>query len=175
MFVYKFPYFLWVVTGALFCPVSLCSAALTQKTESVNINISGVIVNRPACTISDSATIEVNFGNSIGVNTIDGITNRKLIPYTIACDDNTDSLQLVLKITGTSVDFDADNATVRTSEQSDLGVKIYQNNKPFVLNTNVNINIDNMPKLEAVLVKRDGKSIVEGEFNAYATLHAEYQ
>jgi type 1 fimbria pilin len=158
---------------------SLCFMAdaysATQKTETVNVNISGVIVSKPSCTISDSETIEINFGGGIGVNKIDGGNYRQSIPYTIACDDNTDSLQLRLKLTGNAAGFDMDNATVRTAEQSDLGVKIYQNGTPLELDKNIDININSIPTLEALLVKRDGATLSEGEFNATATLHAEYQ
>lgn len=157
----------------------LCSVfgayAATQKTETVNVNISGVIISKPSCTISDSETIEVNFGSGIGVNKIDGGGYRQTIPYTVICDDNTDSLQLTLKYTGNAADFDTDNATVRSAEQSDLGVKIYQNGSPFELDKNINININSVPVLEALLVKRDEATLSEGEFNATATLHAEYQ
>lgn len=147
----------------------------TQKTGTVNINVSGVVVTKPNCTINDSETIEVMFGSSIGINTIDGINNRKEIPYSITCDGNTDSLQLVLKITGMAVDFDSDNATITTSEKNDLGIKIFQDNKPFTLNANININADHIPTLEAVLIKRENAILTEGEFNAVATMHAEYQ
>lgn len=158
----------------IFCSVAGAYAE-TQKTEIVNVKISGIIVSKPSCTISDSETIEVDFGSGIGVNKIDGGGYRQTIPYTITCDDNTDSLQLTLKYTGNAADFDTDNATVRTAEQSGLGVKIYQNGAPFELGKNININMSNVPVLEALLVKRDGSTLLEGEFNATATLHAEYQ
>nr|WP_241391826.1 fimbrial protein [Serratia proteamaculans] len=152
-----------------------CAYGATQKTETVNVNISGVIVSKPSCTISNSKTIEVNFGSGIGVNKVDGGNYRQPIPYTITCGDSTNSLQLTLKLTGNAVDFDTDNATVRTAEQSDLGVKIYQNGNPLALDKDINININSIPTLEALLVKRDGATLSEGEFNATATLRAEYQ
>ncbi|HBE7741849.1 TPA: fimbrial protein [Escherichia coli] len=160
----------WLILCAVFG-----AYAATQKTETVNVNISGVIISKPSCTISDSETIEVNFGSGIGVNKIDGGGYRQTIPYTVICDDNTDSLQLTLKYTGNAADFDTDNATIRSAEQSDLGVKIYQNGAPFELDKNINININSVPVLEALLVKRDEATLLEGEFNATATLYAEYQ
>lgn len=175
MLIHKLPWLLRALCVASFFSCSVCGAALTQKTESVNVNISGLIVNKPSCIINDTETIEVFFGSGIGVNSVDGVSNRKSIPYSITCDDNTDALQLVLKITGTAVDFDNDNATISTTEKSNLGVKLYQNNEPFALNTNLNINADNIPVLEAVLVKRNGEILTEGEFNAVATIRAEYQ
>lgn len=162
--------------GVFLCvaPVFFVYSA-TQKTETVNITVSGIIVSKPGCAISDSQTIEVNFGASIGINKIDGGSYRQSIPYTVTCEDNSDSLQLTLRLTGNAADFDADNATVRTTEQSDLGVKIYQNGKPFVLDESINININSIPTLDALLIKREGTSLSEGEFNAIATLRAEYQ
>ncbi|HBT4620625.1 TPA: fimbrial protein [Klebsiella pneumoniae] len=159
-------FFLFIINGA-YCA--------TKKTDSVHVSIRGVIVNKPSCTINDRETIEVNFGDNIGLNKINGDNFRQPIPYKIICDDHTDSLQLTLKYTGDVADFDADKATVRTFEQSNLGVKLYQNGMPFELGKSINININNIPTLEAVLVRRDGASLLEGEFNAIATLHAEYQ
>ncbi|HGL4480008.1 TPA: fimbrial protein [Klebsiella oxytoca] len=91
------------------------------------------------------------------------------------CEESSLAWQLRLSVRGNPAGFDADNATVVTAEQANLGVKIFQNGQPFKLGEAININSVTLPTIEALLVQRDGVELVEGLFNATATLRAEYQ
>ncbi|WP_058914028.1 fimbrial protein [Entomohabitans teleogrylli] len=163
-------YCLGLLAG-LFAPLLLAAnnGSVTQVT------ISGVIIDTPACTINNQQTIHVSFGR-VGVNKVESGDFRQPIPYNVSCDQgDTTGMTLKLILTGSAADFDADNATIVSTERSDLGIKIYQDGEPFKLNEPVGISADNIPQLEAVLVQRSGVTLNEGDFSATATLKAEYQ
>lgn len=145
------------------------------ETDSVNVTVQGEIVSKPLCYIDNNKTIEIDFGNNIGINKISTGNYREKVPFEIKCDGTSDDLQLTLKVSGKPASFDADNASVISAEQQALGVKIFQNGEPFKLETAVPINIDNIPEIVAVLVSDNDSELIEGEFNAVASLQAEYQ
>lgn len=100
---------------------------------------------------------------------------RETVPLTLKCEESSLAWQLRLSVRGNPAGFDADNATVVTPEQANLGVKMYQNGQPFKLDEAINVNSTTLPSIEAVLVQRDGVELTEGAFSATATLRAEYQ
>lgn len=153
----------------------ISNTIMAKDTETIKFSIVGSVVSKPQCQISDSKTIEINFGDNIEINNISSGKYEREIPYDITCDGESDELQLTLKISGNAVSFDPDNATVRTNEQENLGIKIFHDGKPFELDKSIPINANNIPKLHAVLIKNDEGELIEGEFNANATIEAEYQ
>ncbi|HFF8525012.1 TPA: fimbrial protein [Providencia rettgeri] len=162
-----------IIISTLFLLIS--NTINAKDTETINFSIMGSVISKPQCEISDNKTIEINFGDSIGINKISSGEYEQKIPYKIKCDGESDELQLTIKISGNAVNFDPDNATIRTNEQENLGVKIYHDGKPFELDKSIPINSSNLPELYAVLIKNDDGELIEGEFNAYATIEAEYQ
>ena len=79
---------------------------------------------------------------------------------------------LKLSINGTATAFD--DSALQTSAP-DLGIRLLQNNIPFVLNTPLDITLSAPPTLEVVPVKRPGSVLAPARFTAVATLLAEYQ
>lgn len=147
------------------CCMGLCSTA------SANLTFNGTLNEPPPCTIDSGSTIEVDFGD-VGTRRVDGVKYRKAVGYTIRCGASTLPWLLKLSVKGAETTFD--NAAVQTTAP-DLGIRLYQNNLPFRLNTPLDISLSSPPTLEVVPVKRPGSILAPASFTAVATLLAEYQ
>lgn len=147
------------------CSIVLCSAA------SANLTFSGTLNEPPPCTIDAGNTIEVDFGD-VGVKRVDGVKYRKGLAYIISCGPATLPWELKLSVNGTPTSFDA--SAVQTSVP-ELGIRLFQNNLPFLLNTPLDITLSSPPTLEVVPVKQPGAVLAPARFTAVATLLAEYQ
>lgn len=147
------------------CSIGLCSGA------SANLTFSGTLNEPPPCTIDAGNTIEVDFGD-VGVKRVDGVKYRRGVGYTIRCGTDTLPWELKLSVNGTSTVFDG--AAVQTSVP-ELGIRIFQNGVPFLLNTPLDITLSSPPTLEVVPVKRPGAILAPARFTAVATLLAEYE
>jgi hypothetical protein len=143
--------------------------------DPLNLEFKGVLIEPPPCTLNDNKTVTVDFGDRVGVHKVASGIYRQPVNVTFNCTTTNQAWQLMLSVTGNAAGFDADNATVVTPQQANLGVKLMLDNVPFVLGKKVKINGSELPTLEAVLVQRDGAILQEGEFTAQATLKAEYQ
>jgi len=147
------------------CSIGLCSAA------SANLTFSGTLNEPPPCTIDAGNTIEVDFGD-VGVKRVDGVNYRKGLAYTISCGPATLPWELKLSVNGTPTPYDA--SAVQTNVPA-LGIRVYQNNVPFPLNTRLDISLPSPPVLEVVPVKQPGATLAPARFAAVATLLAEYE
>ncbi len=147
------------------CSIGLCSGA------SANLTFSGALNEPPPCTIDAGNTIEVDFGD-VGVKRVDGVKYRRGVGYTIRCGTDTLPWELKLSVNGTSTTFDG--SAVQTSAP-ELGIRIFQNGVPFLLNTPLDITLSSPPTLEVVPVKRPGAILTPARFTAVATLLAEYE
>ncbi|MBD8149471.1 fimbrial protein [Pseudomonas fluorescens] len=147
------------------CIIGLCGAA------SANLTFSGTLNEPPPCTIDAGNTIEVDFGD-VGVKRVDGVRYRRGVGYAIQCGTDTLPWQLKLSVNGTATTFEG--SAVQTSVPA-LGIRIFQNNQPFPLNTPLNISLSSPPVLEVVPVKQPGAVLAPARFTAVATLLAEYQ
>jgi type 1 fimbria pilin len=107
------------------CSIGLCNSA------SANVTFSGTLNEPPPCTIDAGNKIEVDFGD-VGVKRVDGVKYRRGVGYTINCGVDTLPWVLKLSVNGTPTTFDG--AALQTSAP-DLGIRIFQNNLPFRLNT----------------------------------------
>lgn len=163
-----------------FTPLTFMLAALYTVSVSVwadtMMNFRGFLVETLPCTLSSGGTVEVNFGDQIGIQKVaSGIYREPVNLGTLECGNSGEGWLVTLTWTGTPADFDADNATVVTAEQSALGVKMYADGQPLTLNTQLKLNGISLPDLEAVLVQADGVKLNDGEFTALGTFRAEYQ
>lgn len=156
----------WQPRVLLVCwSIGLCSGA------SANVTFSGTLNEPPPCTIDGGNTIEVDFGD-VGVKRVDGVKYRKGLGYTISCSPATLPWELKLSVNGTPTTFDG--SAVQTNVP-DLGIRIFQNNVPFPLNTPLDISLSSPPTLEVVPVKSLGAVLTPARFTAVATLLAEYE
>ncbi|MCK6187393.1 fimbrial protein [Pseudomonas sp. EYE_354] len=147
------------------CAIGLCGGA------SANVTFSGTLNEPPPCTIDGGDTIEVDFGD-VGVKRVDGVRYRKHVGYTIRCGTDTLPWALKLSVNGTPTTFDG--SAVQTSAPA-LGIRVFQDNQPFALNTPLDITLSSPPTLEVVPVQQPGAILSPTGFTAVATLLAEYQ
>ncbi|MBU9828526.1 fimbrial protein [Rahnella sp. FC061912-K] len=148
----------------LACSHSLCAAE--------NMLFRGTLIEPPPCTINDSGIVDVDFGERVGINKVDGVNYLKAMDYRITCEPGVSGLDMTLTLSGLQTGYD--NAAVQT-DLADLGIRVLQNGKPFTLNTPLGIDPKNPPALEAVPVKTPGATLKAEAFAATATLKAEYQ
>ena len=137
-----------------------------------NMKFSGTLIEPPPCTINNDGQVDVDFGNRVGVKKVDGVNYLQVMNYQIKCDPSVSARDMTLEMIGTPADYDA--AAV-SSNVTDLAIQIQQGRVPFELNKPIPINLTTPPILSAVPVKRIGATLVEGPFEATATLRAVYQ
>ncbi|WP_077038912.1 fimbrial protein [Serratia sp. S119] len=139
----------------------------------VDMTFRGTLIEPPPCTINDGERVDVDFGERVGINKVDGVNYRQIMNYQITCDNaGSGSWALTLSLTGAAAGFD--EQALQTNK-TDLGIRVYQNDKPFTPGSTLAIDINNPPRLEAVPVKREGATLTEGAFESWATLRADYQ
>lgn len=133
----------------------------------------GTLIEAPPCTINDGNQVDVDFGERVGVNKVDGVNYRQMLNYQITCEEGgSGTWALTLNLSGTATGFDGQ--ALQTNKEN-LGIRIYQNDQPFTPESSLAIDLANPPRLEAVPVKNAGSTLAEGAFEAWATLQAVYQ
>lgn len=138
-----------------------------------NMAFRGTLLAPPPCRINDGNQVEVDFGERVGINKVDGVNYRQGLNYQITCDSASGgNWALSLSLKGTASGFDKQALATNKGE---LGIRIYRDDEPFTPGSVLNITLDNPPRLEAVPVKKQGATLGEGAFEAWATLQADYQ
>ncbi|HCU0429594.1 TPA: fimbrial protein [Serratia marcescens] len=159
------------LTMVLLCGGMVFSSAWADK--KADMTFRGTLIAPPACTIDDDNQVDVNFGDRVGINKVDGVNYRQELNYQIHCENSSSGTwAMKLSLLGSPAGFDS-NALV--TNKDDLGIRIYQNDKPFTPGSELAINLTSPPRLEAVPVKRGGSTLTEGVFEAWATLRADYR
>lgn len=134
---------------------------------------SGTLVTPAPCVIASDNILDIPFGNTLGVNKINGANYIQNILYNVVCDSAIGVAELGMTIISASVTtFDA--AAIQTNT-SGLGIRILKNGTAFTLNTRVPYDQNNPPILQAVPVQAPGVILIEGSFEATATLLVDYQ
>ncbi|UAN45366.1 fimbrial protein [Serratia sp. JSRIV001] len=152
-----------LLTGSCFSPALLAAG---------NVLFRGTLIEAPVCTINDNHIVDVNFGDKVGVNKVDGVNYLTTIDYFITCGQGGTGFDMTLTLIGNKTTYD--DAAIKT-DHADLAIKVLQNGKPFSLGKPVPIDPRNPPKLEAVPIKAPGSTLTGGVFLATATLEANYQ
>jgi type 1 fimbria pilin len=155
-----------------FLTLSLLLVVTPSLFAADNMLFRGTLIEPPPCTINDGGMVDVDFGERVGINKVNGVNYLKPMDYRITCESGATGLDMTLTLSGTETGYD--QAAVQT-DMADLGIKVLQNGTPFTLNTPLSIDPQNPPVLEAVPVKTPGATLTEGVFVATATLKAEYQ
>lgn len=148
-------------------------APALAKGAEADMTLYGTLITPPPCIINDGNQVDVDFGERVGINKLDGVNYRQRLNYQITCDPTLgNSWALRLSLSGGATGFD--NEALLT-DKTDLGIRIYQNDTPFTPNSTLKINLANPPILEAVPIKQAGATLTEGAFEAWATLRADYE
>ncbi|MFP7326997.1 fimbrial protein [Serratia marcescens] len=145
----------------------------SQAAVETDMRLRGMLRMPPPCSINSGNVVAVDFSQRVGINNVDGSNYRQAVNYRIDCDSpGALPWEMTLILKGNATTFDG--AAVQTSN-GNLGIRVYQNNVPFTINSGIKIDPANPPRLEAVPVARPGSTLREGVFEATATLQAEYQ
>ncbi|WP_447872491.1 fimbrial protein [Serratia fonticola] len=143
------------------------------KDGEADMTFRGTLIEPPPCTINDGNQVEVNFGDRVGINKVDGKNYRKPLNYRITCDKAIGGTwALTLSLSGSVAVFDSD---ALLTDKTSLGIRVYQNDTPFTPNSTLKINLANPPRLYAVPIKQAGATLTKGTFEAWATLRADYE
>ncbi|MDI7659860.1 fimbrial protein [Cronobacter universalis] len=137
-----------------------------------NMSFHGSLV-APPCTISEGKTIEVEFGNDLGVNKIDGNNYKQPVNYTVNCEAGytANNLAIVVDTTAPAV---FDGSAVIT-DKAGLGIRILVDGQPVTFSQRIAVtNPASPPTIEAVPVQDEGVALTEGTFEATMTLRADY-
>ncbi|AHY09708.1 fimbrial protein [Serratia plymuthica] len=137
-----------------------------------NMAFYGTLNAPPPCTINNGEQVDVDFGDRVGVNKVDGQNYMQTVNYRITCVPGVSGLAMGLKVTGSATGFD--DAALQTNI-TDLGIRLLQNGQAFSLNKRINIDAASPPVLQAVPVKKPGVELKGGAFTVTATLLADYQ
>jgi len=164
----------WITIMRAFFSIFLLFFSMHSTAKTAGMRFHGTLIEPPLCSIKGNDggnMIDVSFGDTVRINKVDGTNYLQTIPYHLECEDtNHQGLGLKLKIIGRATDFDP--AAIQ-SNIDNLGIRIFQNDTAFVLNSA--LVIENKPKLTAVLVKWPGKTLKPEPFYATATLVASYE
>lgn len=136
-----------------------------------NLFFRGIIIDPPPCLINNEKQIDIDFGDKLGINKIDGNNYRQKINYTIECYSDPSAAMLLLTVTGKVMS--GDKSAIQSSKPG-LGIRLLENNRHIHIGQGWVINTSTPPLLEAVPVADAKIQLVEGDFVASASLMAEY-
>ncbi|ELY6210997.1 fimbrial protein [Cronobacter dublinensis] len=137
-----------------------------------NMTFHGTLV-APPCTISQGKAIEVDFGDDLGVNKIDGSNYKQPVNYTVDCETgySVNNLAVVVDTTHPAA---FDSAAVGT-DKTGLGIRILVDGAVATFAKRVAVNDPaSPPVIEAVPVQDPAVTLTEGAFEATLTLRADY-
>uniref|UniRef100_A0A8H9YNN4 Fimbrial protein n=1 Tax=Pseudomonas tritici TaxID=2745518 RepID=A0A8H9YNN4_9PSED len=127
----------------------------------------------PPCTISNGKTIDVVFGNNLGVNKIDGNNYKQPVNYTVECEAGYSANSLAITV-DTTVPTAFDGSAVNT-DKTGLGIRILVEGQPVTFaQRRAVVNPASPPKIEAVPVQDPAVKLEVGAFEATMTLRADY-
>ena len=137
-----------------------------------NMSFHGTLV-APPCTISNGQTIEVAFGNDLGVNKIDGNSYKQPVKYTVNCESGYSANNLAIVVDSTHPTA-FDSAAIST-DKTGLGIRILVDGAAATFAQRVAV-VDpaSPPVIEAVPVKDPAVTLEAGAFEATMTLRADY-
>lgn len=158
-----------VPDGGLAALLLLCAVMAHADTATINVTVT--IVAPPPCVINGDNLIEVNFGNDVMTTRIDGSYKKMSVNYSVTCK-GASSNAMKIQIQGTGAGFDSD---VLKTNKGNLGIALLRNGNDQPINRWVKFTYPNLPKFEAVPVKKSGVKLNGGAFSAGATMMVEYQ
>lgn len=150
----------------------LLGIALPIAGNSADMSFHGTLV-APPCTISNGQTIEVWFGDNLGVNKIDGNNYRQPVNYTVICEAGytVNGLAIVVD-TATPTAFDS---SAITTNKSGLGIRVLVDGIPATFAKRIAVSsVAHPPVVQVVPVQDPKVTLTEGAFEATMTLRTDY-
>lgn len=158
---------------SIFLGLAVFGAIASQVHAAENMYFHGTLIEPPPCTINGGDIIDVNFGDKVGVNKVDGINYLEPINYRVNCLPGVGKWSMNLMVISLPPP-DYDSSAI-PSDVADLSIRVLSNGKPLELNKLIPVSPLNFPAIEVVPVKRPGVTLPEGPFVARATLLVAYQ
>jgi len=160
-----------LTVAALFAAAPTAQARMPMVRDgntsgTINITIKGVLLEAPPCVINNNQPIDVNFGDDLGVNSIDGSQYLTRINYSVTCTGGA-SNNMKLSIQGNATDFD--DAALQTN-MSDLGIELLHDGNKVKVGDDIAFTYPDLPVLDAVPVRRANATLSAGDFSAGATM-----
>lgn len=146
--------------------------SVSTATRAADMKFHGTLNAPPPCTINNGNQVDVDFGATVGINNINGVNYLKPVNYTITCEKGAPDSSVMLTFSGTATDFDT--SAVQTNVTG-LGIRVLESGSPVTFDKPVPVNPVSPPVLQAVPVKAENAALKEGDFEATATLRADYQ
>ncbi len=150
---------------------ALSLSAWAQDNQQ-QVQFRGTLNVPPLCSVNNGQVIDVDFGERVGINKVDGKNYLKTVNYEIHCEPGGRGLDMGLRINADAAAYD--NSVLQTNH-ADLGIRLLLAGQPLALNHRKVIDAANPPLLQAVPVGRPGAVLTEGAFRAAATLLVDYQ
>ncbi len=152
--------------------VAIASVMPLMSHAAADINFHGTLIEL-TCKIGDDKPIDVDFGDQVVTDLIDGQHYMQDVPLKIVCNHDYKS-DLDFTIKGTAIAFD--KAALET-DAADVGVRILfaSDNSPVEINKAYVYRHNDDVSLKVVPVKKSGSSPKGGEFQASAQLLVEPQ
>ncbi|MCP1107088.1 fimbrial protein [Serratia nevei] len=150
----------------------LAAAPAWSKNNETGMNFRGTLIEPPPCTVNQGGMVDVDFGDRIGVNKVDGVNYRQQVNYRLQCEPGAANWVLRLSLKGAGSAFDS--AALKTN-MPDLGIRFYRSGTLLPVGSVIAIDAAAPPLLEAVPVGKAGVKLSQGAFEATATLQADYQ
>lgn len=136
-----------------------------------NVTVKVTVVAALACVINGNQPVQVDFGQMVRIDKIDGSYALTEINDGITCQNNANNA-LKLKISALTTSFDA--KAIKT-DQAALGIALYNGNTRISPNEWINFTWPNKPLLKVAPVKQSNASLKAGAFSGSATLTLDYQ
>lgn len=155
------------------------SVQAVKEGDTTTVTVTGVLVDAPECTANGNNQIDVDFGDDVYINNIDGSTYKKTqLMYDLNCTSLADT-RLKLAITGEPAAFG--NGLLHTSREG-LGIRLYYRDSVLPAGNGVAeyvtftwTDMNSVPELYAVPVVAEGVTLTPGDFSGTGTLVIDYQ
>lgn len=150
------------------CLLIIATGVSQAKSNDLTLTITGELAYPIPCKFN-SDTIEVEFGDNLHHNAVDGVRYEQALetPDCSAAAVNA----LKLRFVGESAAFDAE---VLNTTHTDLAIEIRQDGNKLANGEWLEFTTT-PPKLTAVPIVRPGQTLTPGPFTATATLEVDYQ
>ncbi|MDZ7320054.1 hypothetical protein N4G41_00175 [Kosakonia sacchari] len=165
-------YLRFFMAGCIFSPTALFAV---EEGDVTNVTVNGTIVESPNCILNNNNPVDVDFGDDIIVNKINGYDyKRQTIVYRIVCDT---ASAVPLKVAVTGADPGFGDGLISTSKDG-LGIQLFNGNDKISTGEYVSFSYTNgsaVPELSAALITRDSLSVSTGGFTGSGVLLVDYQ
>ncbi|HGM5490598.1 TPA: fimbrial protein [Serratia fonticola] len=159
------PYYAFLM--ALILPTAVFAA----EGDTTTLNVSGVIIDAPQCTVNGNNLVNVNFGDTIVTRKIDGQEYKQPIQFSLVCT-SPQSTAMRLAISGEPPNFGS--GLIKTDREG-LGIRLFNGTTQLAAGSWVNFTYPSVPALYAAPVALNNTTLTGGTFTGQATLVINYQ